>query len=110
MEEKQSPLDRDLDAMAGDPRLSNVVRESLERLRSGVAGQEMAEMARDLLNGSIELRSLAKSPVYGDALFEGIEKYQRWESELSPEGRQELAETVRQTYGVDLNERPEPGR
>ncbi|TWG23600.1 hypothetical protein FHX34_102149 [Actinoplanes teichomyceticus] len=59
--------------MTGDPRVSRVVKESLDRLRSGLAGPEIAEMARDLLAGRIELRGLADSPIYGDALYEGIE-------------------------------------
>lgn len=99
VEPDRAPLDRDLDAMTGDPRLSRVAKESLERLRAGVAGPEMAEMARELLDGRIKLRSLADNSVYGHVLLEGVEKYRRWESDLNQEERRQLGRTVRETYG-----------
>ncbi|MEU4156466.1 hypothetical protein [Actinoplanes sp. NPDC026670] len=98
------PLDREIERMAGDPRLVKAVRDSLERLRAGRAGPVMAEMARDLIEGRINLRDVGGSSVYSQGLIEGVQAYKKWESELDDEGRRQLRDAVRETYGRDLDE------
>ena len=98
-DEADEALSSEIEAMTSHPRLSRAVKASLERLRSGSAGPEMADMAKGLLEGRLKLRNLATNSAYADPLMEGIDRYRRWERELSPEDRTKLAEQVRETYG-----------
>jgi hypothetical protein len=95
-----SPLDDDLVTMAGDAKLAKAVRESLEKLRDGSAGSDLAEMARDLLDGRIDLRTVAGSSAYAGDLTQGIGKFKTWESELSAEERATFEKDARKAiYG-----------
>ncbi|HET6480888.1 MAG TPA: hypothetical protein VFG35_12750 [Actinoplanes sp.] len=90
----EESIGRELEALSGRPEIASQVKESLRRMRDGEAGPEMAEMSRDLLEGRIRLRDLATTEVYADGLTAGVERYRRWESELTPEDRQKLDEEV----------------
>ncbi|TDO39533.1 hypothetical protein C8E87_3224 [Paractinoplanes brasiliensis] len=90
--------------MAGRSGIAEEVKESLRRMKDGSAGPEMAEVARDLLEGRIRLRDLSMTDVYSGPLMDAIDRYKRWESELTPEQRDALAEQVRERFGVDVNE------
>ena len=90
-DEPDQPIDRDLEQMAGDPRVARAIKADLIRLSNGAAGAEMAEMARDLLAGRIDLRTVAQSSAYSEQLTEAATTYDRWRSELTPERREELA-------------------
>lgn len=90
--------------MTGDPRLVKAVRESLERIRAGYAGPVMAEMARDLIEGRISLRDVSRTSVYSEGLIEGVQAYKKWEAQLDADGRQQLHQAVRETYGRDLDQ------
>ncbi len=90
----EQPIDRELTAMTSRPRIVRAVKESLRRMANGDAGPAMAEMARDLLTGRIRLHDLAATSVYSGPMLDGIERYQRWESELTPEHRQALREAA----------------
>lgn len=94
-----SPVDRDLEQMAGNPRLARAVKESLERLRSGAAGPDMAEMAKDVLDGRTDLRSVGRSSAYAGHIRDGIDKFNRWQADLSPEEREELDRKIREEFG-----------
>ena len=95
----ETPLDREIESMVGDRRIARVVKESLEGLRSGHAGPEMAEMARDLLTGRIRMRDVTRSPAYAEALMGGLERYKQWEAGLTAEERRRFDDDVRDTYG-----------
>jgi hypothetical protein len=90
-----SPLDRDLAEMAGTPQLARVVRRSLERLRDGAAGPDLAEMARELLDGRTDLRSVARSTAYAGPITDGIHRYDGWQAQLTAEERRQLEEEMR---------------
>ncbi|MBB2940539.1 hypothetical protein FB565_000243 [Actinoplanes lutulentus] len=102
-------LDQDLDAMAGNPRLADTVRDTLQRLRDGHGGRMLAEMADDLLDGRISLKDVAGSSAYSGPLLDGITRYQQWQSELTTEERQLLEAEAHDTYGRDLLSFTEPG-
>ncbi|MDI6098179.1 hypothetical protein QLQ12_06125 [Actinoplanes sp. NEAU-A12] len=101
-------LDREIEAMVRNPRVAKAVKESLERLKAGHAGPEMAEMASGVLDGSIKLRDLAKSSVYSEGFLVGLERYKQWEATLSSDERQRLQDEAESLYGRDLG-RPERG-
>jgi hypothetical protein len=89
-------LDRDLEQMSGSPALAKQVKESLRRLADGAAGPKLAEMARDVLDGRTDLRTVARSSVYADNLTEAIGQFQRWQAQLTPEERERFLGQARQ--------------
>jgi hypothetical protein len=95
MTEDAPGLDRDLEQMAGSPALAEAVRASLVRLSTGAAGPDLAEMARDLLEGRIELRAVARSSAYADQIIEAVATYGEWFDELEPEEREKLIADTR---------------
>ena len=97
----EEAINRDLEAMASRPDIARQVKESLQRMRTGEAGPEMAEMARDLLEGRIRLRDLATTEVYSEGLRSGVERYRRWESELTPDDRQRRNEHLQELRDCD---------
>jgi hypothetical protein len=83
-------------AMAGgDEALAKAVRAALERLRDGEGGNEMREVAKDVLDGRISLREMATSDVYGDALRERLRKLAEWREEVGEEEYQRQVEKTR---------------
>ncbi|GAA5188209.1 hypothetical protein GCM10023322_38330 [Rugosimonospora acidiphila] len=97
-----NPLDRDLEEMIGTPQLADAVKRSLQRLKGGAAGPELAEMARELLSGGTDLRSVARTSAYADPISQGIQQYKRWEADLSPDERQRLmGDAQAAIYGDD---------
>jgi hypothetical protein len=98
-------IDRELEALASHSQIAKEVKESLRRMKDGEAGPDMAEMARDLMEGRIRLRDLATTSVYSGPMVAGIERYKQWESELTPEQRQALQDQVRKRFSADLRDR-----
>ncbi len=95
-------LQRDLEQMSGSPVLAKQIKESLRRLSDGIAGTELAEMARDLLGGRTDLRTVAQSSVYAGQITEAIARFRRWQAELTPEERDRLiADTRTQLFSHD---------
>jgi hypothetical protein len=97
---EEQPIDRELEAMAGCAVLVREVKAALARMKNGEAGPDMAEMARDLLEGRISLRDLATTSVYSGPMMEGVERYKLWESELTPEQRETFEGEVRDKFGA----------
>ncbi|HEV8173998.1 MAG TPA: hypothetical protein VGP91_10165 [Actinoplanes sp.] len=89
------PLDRDLEQMAGSPQLAKAIKQNLQRLSNGAAGPDLAEMARDVLEGRTDLRTVARSSAYAGQITEGINKFNRWQSDLTPDERTQLLEDTR---------------
>ena len=92
------PLNRDLEQMAGNPRVARAMRDGLQRLSEGAGGPAMAELARDLLAGRITLREVGHSAAYADQFREAIATYEQWRRELSPEEREELEKKAREEF------------
>ena len=88
-------LTSDLDRIAGDPELAKRLREDIVRLRGGVGGDKLAEMARDLLDGRIGLRTVAGSSAYAEPLSAAAAKYDEWFRSLEPEEREGLVAEAR---------------
>ena len=85
----------ELERMAGSPELADELRRSLERLRDGVAGSELAEMARDVLSGRITLRDVARNAAYAGPILQAIERFQEYQEGLSDQERaQAIADTA----------------
>lgn len=87
--------------MAGSPQLAKAVEEALRKLKDGSAGPEMAEMAREVLEGRTDLRSVARSSAYAAQISEGIRGYKSWEDSLSEEERNHLEEEARKVIHED---------
>jgi hypothetical protein len=95
-----SPLDRDLEQMAGSPQLAKAIKQNLQRLSNGAAGPDLAEMAREVLEGRTDLRTIARSSAYASQLTASINEFDRWQSELTQEERNALVENARASiYG-----------
>ena len=84
-------LDQQLARTAGSPALARAVKKQIQALRDGVAGPQLAEMARDLLDGRIELRTISSSDAYAQPLTEATSKYQAWYENLDETQRTDLA-------------------
>jgi len=98
----------DLDRIAGDPELAKRLREDIVRLRGGAGGDQLAEMARDLLDGRIDLRAVAGSSAYAEPLSAAAEKYGEWLRSLDPEERERLMATAITSRRTWEDGRPQP--
>jgi hypothetical protein len=92
------PIDDELLRMTGNPHLAVAVKAALERLSSGAAGEELAEMATELLAGRASLRDIGRSEAYATRIAEGFAEFERWQSALGPEEREELVRKVRDEF------------
>lgn len=62
------PADHELrDIARGDPGRHRLLRDALERLETGAAGPDLAEMAGEVMAGRITLRRAMTSRAYADA-------------------------------------------
>lgn len=95
----EQPIDRELHEMAGNPKVAVMIKKDLERLSTGVAGREFAEMAKELLEGRSSLREVGSSAAYAVQFREAADRYQKWYAELSPEQREELERNTREQFG-----------
>ncbi|MBB1251818.1 hypothetical protein H3146_00335 [Streptomyces sp. OF3] len=77
--------------ITGDPAHARVLRESLEKLADGVAGETLREFATEVLAGRVALRDAVRVPAYGDALVAGGRAFHDEWSRLSEAERQLLA-------------------
>ncbi|MFC0006579.1 hypothetical protein [Micromonospora siamensis] len=92
-DEPDDDLHRDLTRMAGSPAVAEEVRRGLRRLADGAASPELAEMARDVLAGRVNVRAAAGSEALADQMSEAIGRFQQWQAELTEEeGEQFLAD------------------
>ncbi|MEU4219606.1 hypothetical protein [Actinoplanes sp. NPDC026623] len=87
MSDEQEPIDHELQQMTSNPRVAKATKEALNRLRQGVAGPELAEMATEVLEGRTDLRTIGRSSVYAAQLTEAAEGFREWHAHLSPEER-----------------------
>lgn len=101
---------RGLEDMAGDPKLAESIRRSLEQLRDRSAGPDLAELARDVLDGRTDLRAVARSAAYASAITDGIGSYRSWEARLSPEERISFEREARNLIYGEPPKRPDTAR
>ncbi|GAA3393340.1 hypothetical protein [Cryptosporangium minutisporangium] len=73
------------DIAGNDPHTAALLRRSLERLREGVGGPALQEMARDVLAGNTTLRSAGSFSFYQEALTAGLERFRGWQQTVNPE-------------------------
>lgn len=86
--------------MAGSRQAAEEVKRNLIALRDGAAGPDLAEMARDVLDGRISFREVARSSAYAEPLMNAQEAFLRWQSQVEEEERARLvAETQKRLYG-----------
>jgi hypothetical protein len=84
-----------LDMAGGDPALAKVVRASLERLRDGAGDEAMRELARDVLDGRISLRSVASTRAYEDVFLDQFRQLRLWREQVGEEEYQRRATEAR---------------
>lgn len=86
--------------MAGSREAAEEVKRTLVTLRDGSAGPELAEMARDVLEGRISFRDVARSSAYAEPLLKAQEAFLRWRSQVDEEEQARLVtETQKRLYG-----------
>jgi hypothetical protein len=90
-------VDRDLDAMTGDPVLTRQLKASLQKLRDGVGGPALAEIAREVLEGRTTLRDVARSSAYANEMSAVMARLQQWNADLTDEQREQLVADARTT-------------
>jgi len=98
MSEEQEPIDRELEQMTSNPRVAEAMKAALSKLRQGVAGPEMAEMATEVLEGRTDLRTIGQSSVYAAQFTEAAEGFRRWHAELSPEERDSVDRSAHERF------------
>ncbi len=84
-----------LERMAGSPTLARVIEDSLNRLADGVAGPELAELAKETLAGRITLGSAGRSDTYGRFLTQAVKDFNSWYKQLTEDERQRVVEEAR---------------
>jgi hypothetical protein len=93
-------LNRELERMAGNPATARAIKSALDRLKNGTAGSDLAEMARDILDGRIQLRDVGQSSAYANPLTEAVGRFQQWQADLTDEERQQQLATAREQLGL----------
>ena len=88
---------------ARDTKLDRLVA-SLARLGDGVAGDDLKEMARDVLAGHTDLRQVAATDAYGGMLLDRYQRFREWEQNVAPEECQHMADQAADLT-ADLNMR-----
>jgi hypothetical protein len=91
----EDEVDRDLDDMTGDPAVTRQLKASLQRLRSGAAGPELAEMARDVLDGNLRLRDVTRGSGFAGAMTNAMNRLSEWNAGLTEEERESLSAVAR---------------
>lgn len=91
-----------LDLTEGNQGLAKLLHASLTRLRDGVAGDDLQEMARDVLAGHTDLRQVAATDAYGGMLLDHYHRFREWEQNVDPEERQHMADQAADLT-ADLN-------
>jgi hypothetical protein len=92
------PIDNELLRIAGNSNLALAVKTALERLSNGAAVEEVAEMATELLAGRASLRDIGRSEAFAARIADGFAEFQKWQSALGPEEREELVRKVRDEF------------
>ncbi|MCZ2523849.1 hypothetical protein GQS52_11375 [Streptomyces sp. SCUT-3] len=77
--------------IAKDPANAKVLKRSLEQLASGGAGETLAEMAREVLQGRVSLRSAVQIPTYAESLMESSDHFASNWHKMSDSDRANLA-------------------
>jgi hypothetical protein len=98
------PEQQFLNLTEGNHGLAKLLHASLTRLRDGAAGDDLQEMARDVLAGHTDLRQIAASDAYGSMLLDRYHRFREWEQDVGPEERQRLADQAADLT-ADLNTR-----
>ncbi|MEV6487087.1 hypothetical protein AB0M20_00405 [Actinoplanes sp. NPDC051633] len=95
MSDPDGALSRDLQRMLGSKELAKRVHESFVKLRGGAGGDQLAEMARDLLDGRIDIRAVTRSDAYAEPLSDAALRYKEWFGGLDPEEQAAVMENAR---------------
>jgi hypothetical protein len=99
-------LKRELERTLGSSELAKRVYDDIVRLRDGVGGSQLAEMARDLLDGRIDVRAVARSSAYAEPLSAAAARYDEWLQSLDPEERDRLMAEARTLLAGSDDETP----
>ena len=81
--------------MTGDPALPRQLKASLQKLRAGVGGPALAEMAREVLEGRTTLRDVARSSAYAAEMSAVMAGLQQWNADLTDEQASSSSRTPR---------------
>jgi hypothetical protein len=74
-----------------------LLKGSLRCLADGAGGAELQEMARDVIDGRVDLRAVMLSASYSNAIQEKTQAFAAWFNDLTPEEREAQAAMGRET-------------
>jgi hypothetical protein len=89
-----------LEQMSGNPATARAIRTALERLKTGAAGKDLAEMARDILDGRLHPRETGRSDAYSIPLLDAVTQFHQWQDDLTEDERQEHLREARRQLGL----------
>ena len=75
-----------------DPKLARARRATLTKLSGGVAGSELAELAREILAGRFSAPELVTISTYSEAFAGRTDRFAEYYRSLSEDEREQLAE------------------
>ncbi|WP_067508268.1 hypothetical protein [Actinoplanes sp. TFC3] len=90
-----------------DPRIAKFLRTTLTQLADG-DDPLMREMAKGVLDGSVDLRQAATSPAYDASFSAAADSFWSYYEGLNEDERQELARSGSSQLDVLLDEPDEP--
>lgn len=77
--------------------MTRQLKASLQKLRDGVGGPALAEIAREVLEGRTTLRDVARSSAYANEMSAVMARLQQWNADLTDEQREQLVADARTT-------------
>jgi hypothetical protein len=90
------PVDHELQQLAGNRQLAEELKTNLKQLRDHGGDSPLAAMARDVLEGRLNLREVARSSAFAIPLAEAMDRFHDYDSQLSQEERARLIEEAEQ--------------
>jgi hypothetical protein len=83
----ENPVDHEARQMAGSRKLAEELKRNLETLRDRGSNSPLADMARDVLEGRMSLRDVARSSAFAVPLSAAMDRFHDYDAQLSPEER-----------------------
>lgn len=95
----EDPVDYELERMAGNHKLAAELKKNLETLRDRGGDSPLADMARDVLDGKITLRDVARTSAFALPLSEAMDRFHDYDSRLTEDERSKLVSDAEERLG-----------
>jgi len=84
------PVDHELQQLAGSPKLAEELKRNLQKLSDHGGDSPLAAMARDVLDGRLGLREVARSSAFAIPLADAMDRFHDYDAQLSQQERARL--------------------